>query len=355
MKSNKNSIKDIVLALTYQCNSCCKFCNIWKSKKTFSLLPEDYKNIPQSVKNINLSGGEPFLRKDLPQIIKSISRQVPKAKIIISTNGFKPSLIKKNMQQIIKFKRDIGVAVSIDGFGKVHEDLRGVKGGYSLALESIRLLKELGIQDIKIAFTLGNYNIDQLKRVYRLSQELKVEFSLAIYHNSAHYFSTSANKVSKIKTIKKELLWLIEQELKSYSLKRWLRAYFTWGVIWYLENKERILPDYSGKNSLFIDSYGNIYPSDVWSLRLGKLQEIKDWKEFQKQAGKQVDIEKAPVNWMVCTARQAIKKHWFQVISWIIVNKMSLILTRQTVLEADFSRLNLFTQAGKIIKKISIF
>ncbi len=316
-------------------------------------MPEDYKNIPREVKSVNLSGGEPFLRKDLPQIIRAVSQRAPKAKIIISTNGFKPSLIKKNMQQIIKFKRQIGVAVSIDGFGLAHENLRGMPGGYSLALETIRLLKELGLSDIKIAFTLGNFNIDQLKRVYRLSGELGVEFSLAVYHNSAHYFNTKSNKVSKLKAIKKELVWLIEQELKSFSVKRWLRAYFAWGVIWYLEKKQRILPDYSGEKSLFIDSYGNIYPSDVWALNLGKLQEVKDWDKFQKQAIAKLASERPPKNWMVCTAREAMRKHWPQVLVWVIVNKLSLLLTKETFLEADLARINPFVWAGKFIRKIS--
>ncbi len=352
MLSNKNPIKDIVLAITYQCNSRCQFCGIWKSKKTFSLMPEDYKNIPQSVKNINISGGEPFLRRDLPKIIRAISRQAPKAKIIISTNGFKPSLIKKNMQEIIKFKRDIGVAVSIDGFGKVHEDLRGMPGGYSLALETIRLLKELGVKDVKIAFTLGNYNISQLKRLYRLSRELKTEFSLAVYHNSAHYFNanTKVNKVSRVKSIEKELIWLIRQELGSCSPKRWLRAYFIWGVVEFLKNKQRILPDYSGKNSLFVDSYGNIYPSDVWNIKLGKLREVNNWDKFIQQAEVALSDKRAPNNWMVCTARQAIKKHWPEVLSWVLVNKLSLIFAKELVLEFNLKQLNPLVYVSKFVK-----
>jgi len=95
----------------------------------------------------------------------------------------------------------------------------------------------------KISFTLGDSNINQLKKVYRLSRELGVEFGLAVYHNSAHYFGKNDNQIVNIGRIKRELNWLIEQELKSFSLKRWVRAYFTWAMIEFLETDQRVLPD----------------------------------------------------------------------------------------------------------------
>ncbi len=320
----KIPIKDLVLAVTYQCNSRCQFCNIWKNKKTFSCQPADYKNLPRNIKNVNVSGGEPFLRNDLPEIIRIISYQCPRAKIIISTNGFLPGLIKKQLQEIIRFKKDIGVAVSLDGFGLIHEELRGFPGGFSLAIETIRLLKELGIKNLKIAFTLGDKNINQLKRVYRLSRQLGIEFSLAVLHNSPHYFQKEDNQIKNLARMKKELNWLIKEELKGLSLKKWLRAYFAWGMIGFLENRERVLQDYSGLSSLFIDPFGYIYPSDIWNLKIGRLQKIKDWSKFSDKTKKMIlSEEERPVSWMICTARQAMRKHWLKVGWWILENELS--------------------------------
>jgi len=323
---DRHSIEDIVLAVTYECNSRCQFCNIWKSHTRFSCNPIYYNKLPLTMKNVNLSGGEPFLRDDLLDIIKIISRRSPKSKIVISTNGFLPSKIKQTMQRVVKFRKDIGVAVSLDGFGKVHEELRRFPGGFCLATETIRLLKELGIKNIKIAFTLGDNNIDQLKKVYQLSKESGIEFSLAVYHNSSHCFQIEKNQINNIRKIKKELNWLIEQELKSFSPKKWLRAYFAYGLIKFLETKKRILPDYSGINSLFIDPFGKIYPSDVWNLEIGKLQRIKDWNKFSKKAKKLILNNECPNSWMICTARQAMKKHWLEVIQWIIKKKFWLFI-----------------------------
>jgi len=319
--NNKNRIKDVVLAITYQCNGRCRFCNIWTNQDTFSCEVSDYKKLPYNIENVNISGGEPFLREDLPEIVKTIKNQCPKAKIIISTNGFMPCKIKEQMQKIVKFKRDIGIAVSLDGFGIVHEKLRGFPGGFSLALETIRLLKELRIKNIKIAFTLGNQNINQLKRIYELSKELNVEFSLAAYHNSYHYFKKENNKIVDIMNLKKEINWLIKQELKSFSFKKWIRAYFAFGLFYFLKNKKRILPDYSGENSLFIDPFGNIYPSDIWNLKLGNLKKISNWFDFSKEIDIKISSNKKPESWMICTTRGAIKKHYKKVVLWILKKK----------------------------------
>jgi len=294
-------IKDIVLAVTYQCNGHCRFCNIWQSKKSFSCQPSDYRNLSRSLESININGGEPFLRADLPKIVRTISRQCPKAKIIISTNGFLPSVIKKTMVEIIKFKRDIGVAVSLDGFGRVHEELRGFTGGFCLAIETVRLLKELGVRDLKIAFTLNNRNINQ-----------GVEFSLAACHNSPHYFQKEDNRINKIDAIKKEIKWLIEQELKRFSLKRWGRAYFAWGLIKFLEDKQRVLPDYSGMSSVFIDPFGNIYPSDVWDLKIGRLNEIKDLHSASSNEGSQIKSWLVGFKKKVFQKRKKTKRFGFQ-------------------------------------------
>ena len=112
--------------------------------------------------------------------------------------------------------------------------------------------------------------------------------------------------------------------MKSFSPKRWFRAYFTWALIEFLETNQRVLPDYSGLNSLFIDPTGSIYPSDVWGLEIGYLQRMSkanDWNEFSQRTRDIIISNQSPANWMICTARQAMKKHWFVVFQWILRKK----------------------------------
>ena len=324
-RQNKNRIRDIVLAVTYRCNGRCKFCNIWKEGDISTLQPTDYIKLPRNARNINITGGEPFLREDIVEIIRAIVRQCPKAKIIISTNGFSPSLIKRRLQEIMRFKRDIGLAVSLDGFGRVHEEIRGFPGGFSLAMETIRLSRELGVRKIKIAFNLSDSNFKQLKKTYRLSKEMGTEFTFSVLHNSSHYFKKTNNSILELNKIRREILWLINQEIGEISPKRWLRAYFAHGALYFLKNNQRILPDYSGQNSVFIAPTGEIYPSNVWDLKLGHLLDIRDWDSFSSEAIRQMETKVGPANWMICTARQAMKKNWQKVAIWILTKKFSFL------------------------------
>ena len=57
---------DAVLAVTYRCNARCTMCGIWSSKPVAELPPAAYARLPASLRDVNLTGGEPFLRDDLP-------------------------------------------------------------------------------------------------------------------------------------------------------------------------------------------------------------------------------------------------------------------------------------------------
>ncbi|MDD4607460.1 MAG: radical SAM protein [Patescibacteria group bacterium] len=316
--------KDAVLALTYKCNSRCVMCNIWQQPVSLELQPLDYQKLPTSLQDINLSGGEPFLRADLFEIIQNILKINPKVRIIISTNGLAPELIQQQIKKIIKIKPDIGVAVSLDGIGQKHEEIRRIPQAYEKVLSTIQVLKQAGVQHIKLAFTGGDYNIDQLMPVYELSLKLNIEFTLAIVHQSDHYFQTDI-KIQAVDKFKKPLQELIQRELKIFSPKRWLRAYFTYGLYYLLKKQQRLLPNYSGLKSFYMDPPGNVYPSDVSDFQMGNLiqdnlKQIFNNKK-ETQIFKQVNQSERP-NWMICTARSAIKKHPFRVILWILKAKL---------------------------------
>lgn len=309
----KSNLKDVVLAVTYRCNSRCVMCNIWKKEPAPELRPEDYGNLPENLQDINITGGEPFLRNDLREIIEIISQRCPKVNIIISTNGFATNLILSQVKGIIKIQPKIGIAVSIDGIGEKHDEIRGIPGGFKKVMATFNGLRELGMKNLKIAFTLGDYNFAELPPVYNLARELGAEFSLAVAHSSENFFSKE-NKIEKQREMAGKLDWLIKQELSGWNPKRWARAYFTYGLKEFILTGERILSDYSGQDNVFIDPLGDIYPCDVSSEKIG---ELKNFRVFSKVK----DDKKCARSWMVCTARPAIKKYWLRVGAWILKNK----------------------------------
>src|SRR3972149_1084889 len=100
---------DAVLAVTYRCNARCAMCGIWKADSTAEAPPELYRKLPSSLKNINLTGGEPFLRQDLAAIHEACKRACPKACTIISTNGLLTSLTVSVVREIARNEADVGI------------------------------------------------------------------------------------------------------------------------------------------------------------------------------------------------------------------------------------------------------
>lgn len=305
-------IKDATIAVTYRCNSRCRMCNIWqKCDHSGEILPEAYEKLPQNLLHINITGGEPFLREDLVEIAAAIIRRCPNADIIISTNGFAVDLIKEKVRRILELSARISVAISMDGIGEKHNSIRGVANGYNRSLAAITSLKAMGVK-LKIAFTLGNYNARELQAVYELADFFGLEFSLALIHSSENYFS-KYNEIIRSRDMENAIFWLIQKELKTNNYKRWGRAYFAYGVSEFLKKGKRILPDYSGILNIFIDPCGNIYPNNVSDKPIGRLEKLEDGFNNLESANKK--------NWMMCTARAAIKKHWLRAGWWILWNK----------------------------------
>lgn len=312
MKNYK--IKDATIALTYRCNARCRMCNIWqRTDHENEISCEHFSHLPKSLRDVNLSGGEPFLRSDIVEIVKTVKKAVPKTRIIISSNGFATDLILKRMKEIVKIDPEIGVAISLDGMSEKHNEVRGIEGGFEKSIKTIKGLKTLGVKNIKIAFTLGDYNYKDFRKVYDLSREMKVEFTLAVVHSAENYFGKE-NKIEKRQFLLDELKWLVKKELSSYQPKRWLRAYFAYGLIEFVKNGKRLLPDYSGEANIFIDSRGVVYPCDISSNKIGEL----------KKTGFEINEKSCMAensSWMICTARQAMKKHPAKVLFWVFKNK----------------------------------
>jgi MoaA/NifB/PqqE/SkfB family radical SAM enzyme len=310
----KATMKDIVLAVTYRCNARCRMCGIWqRTDHGGEISPSDLKNLPFELESLNLSGGEPFLRADLPEMVRIAKQRCPKLSITISSNGFATDLVVKRMEEILKIDRHISVAISIDGIGDKHDEIRGIPGGFDRAIQTVRGLKALGVKKLRLAFTAADYNYQELQKVYQLSLELGVEMTLAAVHSSDNYFGKE-NQINANEQIAAQLDWLIAKELSSWNPKRWLRAYFTHGLQHFVLKGLRILPDYSGELNCFIDPKGDIYPCDVSTIVIGNLKKGFDLTEEKDYVCQH--------SWMICTARQAIKKHWKEALWWVLKEKM---------------------------------
>src|SRR5450759_4824505 len=178
---------DVSIITTYRCQMRCKMCNIWKypSDEKKEISPKDLEKLP-SLKFANVTGGEPFQRRDLEDIVSVLFTKAPR--VVISTSGWHYQRI---IQLAEKFPK-IGIRVSIEGLSQTNDDLRGRLGGFDNGLKVLLKLREMGIKDIGFGITVSNKNSEDMLWLYRLSQELKMEFATASFHNS-YYFHKDDN------------------------------------------------------------------------------------------------------------------------------------------------------------------
>jgi len=324
-KLKERDLVDAVITVTYMCNSRCIQCNIWQYKGPAPLDSAEYLKVPSSLEQVNISGGEVFLRADLADVMENIKKAAPKVKFKISTNGFAVELSRKRLQEIIERigVKDLAIVVSIDGDEQKQFEVRRIPDGYKKNMEFIKMARELGINDITIAFTAGDYNIDQLMNMYNVSRELNTEFTCAVLHNSDHYFQIQTNKIEHLGKFRDEFMKLVRAELSTWNPKRWVRAFFEYGIVVFLLTKKRILPNYAGRKAFFLDPNGFVYPSDVSGKPMGNIkdhdsfQQLLDTEECHKVVAREANIQ----HWMICTARTAIQEHPLKVIFWILKNK----------------------------------
>ena len=316
---------DALVAITYRCNARCAMCNIWRAKPSEELRPDAYAALPASLRSVNLTGGEPFLRDDLPDIVRVVAKTCPHADIVISTNGLLPKRIEEQMTQILEAVPDLGVAVSLAGIGEMHDRIRGVKEAYETTMRAVTSLKQLGVKGLRIAFTITPENVSHLSKVYELSRKEGAQFTCAITHTSPHYFrTTEALKPMDIDALERQVRDVVREELRTFSPKRWVRAYFLAALLTFARRGRRIMPCRAGRDFFFLDPEGNIYPCNVVPERLGNMKEDSVEEILASPAAEQArrTIHDCRDCWMVCTARTAIRRRPVRVGGWILTHKL---------------------------------
>lgn len=315
---------DVVLAVTYRCNARCIMCSIWKHPSTDDLRPEEYRFLPPSLRYVNLSGGEPFLRKDLPEIVRVVKERAPRAETIISTNGFLTDRIAGMMPEILKIDPGIGVGISIDGMGKAHDEVRGVPGGFDKSMATLDRLKALGMTNLRLAFTAVKENVDELPKVYELTKEKGVQFTLAVAQDSPHYFRAEEDHTVRAEKFGERLRPVAEDLLRSGKPKNWLRAFFTHGLHRYASGAGRPFVCNAGSDFFFVAPNGDVYPCNILNDVMGNVRESsfeEIWSSDRAEAIRRTVRACDLRCWMICTARADMKRNAPRVLAWIARNK----------------------------------
>ena len=114
---------------------------------------------------ILFSGGEPLMRKDLPELARYAKSKGMRA--VISTNG---TLIDKEMAKVLKEIELSYVGISLDGMRETNDKFRGLPGAFDMALEGMRNCKREGIK-VGLRFTINKKNVDDIPAIFDLLEK----------------------------------------------------------------------------------------------------------------------------------------------------------------------------------------
>ena len=129
----------------------------------------------------NITGGEPFIRTDLKDIVRELYKKSDR--IVISTNGF----FTDRIVDLCKEFPQIGIRISIEGLEQTNNEIRGLQNGYQRGYGTLKKLREMGMKDVGFGMTVQDKNAPDLVPLYKISDEMGMEFATASLHNSFYF------------------------------------------------------------------------------------------------------------------------------------------------------------------------
>ena len=160
----------LVYQITERCNGKCTMCNIWNQEPREELkineISKGFSNrFFNNLKWIVLTGGEPFLRNDLVELIEVLSKLPSLKWITINTNGFLTEKIINDVKKILKSLRNditLSLTISIHSINAVHDKITGIVSAYHKATSTLRALQKIKNKKLhlQILSVISKYNFE---------------------------------------------------------------------------------------------------------------------------------------------------------------------------------------------------
>lgn len=181
--------------------------------------------------------------------------------------------------------------------------------------------------------TVQDLNAPDLVPLYKISDELGMEFATASLHNS-FYFVEAKNIIHDRPMVAKNFEDLVNELLKSNSPKKWFRAYFNHGLINYIYGQPRLLPCDMAFDTFFIDPYGDVMPCNGTKDKevMGNLNE-ESWDELWNS--EQAERVRAKVRhcdrncWMIGSVSPAMHKYIWKPGWWVLKHKVKALFSKR--------------------------
>jgi MoaA/NifB/PqqE/SkfB family radical SAM enzyme len=294
---------NLTYSVTNLCNSRCRTCSIWriyredKDRIKEELTLEEAEKFLRPLGRVwifNISGGEPFLRRDLAQIVECAVRHCRPSVVHIPTNCVNVRRTLDGSREVIEAVKSTGREVhltikpSYDGIGRQHDEIRGVEGNFERVLEVLDGLKEMKADapflSVEIGTIISKMNVGNIEEIARYGAKLGVdsyrneiaEQRLEMFNLDSDITPDAADYERAVALFKNELAREMRYRRffqRATNAARWV--YYDIAVEG-LKTRRRVLPCYAGFANAHVSAYGDVWPCCILadSRPMGNLRDV---------------------------------------------------------------------------------
>jgi MoaA/NifB/PqqE/SkfB family radical SAM enzyme len=268
-----------------------------------------------------ITGGEPFLRPDLVEIIRAAITNAENLLLVsIVTNGLATKKILSDVKQIVSLARDVQfyVVVSIDGEGEKHDRIRNVPGAYNRAVATFHGLRQIEQRcrnlHPRVETTISSFNKDNIASFIR-SQFIRQSKNAFVFAQEAERYGNQGLGVQVSTQDWGKLQGLIgelEARLPIHNLEALVqKLYYRLTQRFFADLDRQVLPCYASWASVFVGAFGEVRPCIMFEP-VGNLRDAnwQFWPVLKGSAMRRVQryiaSDGCPNCWTPCEGMQTI-------------------------------------------------
>jgi MoaA/NifB/PqqE/SkfB family radical SAM enzyme len=284
----------LILFINSICNQKCEHCFYWRNlNRRDDLSKEELFALSKSlgrIENLNLSGGEPFLRPEFGEICRQFIRHNQVRQIYVPTNGYFTEKTVKQITETLKEESlNLFVAeISLDGLGEFHNKFRGSPGAFDKAMETYDALAELQAKDPRLRIhaisTATEVNMDEIRRLttYLFDRCPKMDHhNLALIRGDRKNPSLQGPNLDQYQRLYEYLrrLWASREENRYGSI---VEPMLQWAKSRTAARQQQVIPCRAGILNAVVYSNGDVSVCENHPP-LGNLREKNFWEIWNSQ------------------------------------------------------------------------
>ena len=296
-------IFNLTFSVTNLCQSRCRTCRIWEiyqidpDKRKEELSLAEIAKIFASIGHVdifNVSGGEPFLRNDLVEIIRLACKYLTPGVIHIPTNALAVAKVEKGVREILNLLKEqnspiqLTVKPSLDHIGAKHDAIRGIPGNFEKVITVFKQLKKLQPDysnfHVELGTVISVWNLDDIEEISSYITSLEPDsYRNEIAEQRSEMFNMGDAITPNAEQYEQAIEGFVEQirnAVRARSLFQRINNAFR--LVYYdlairtLKEKRQVLPCYAGISNIHLSAYGDVWPCCTlgYDKSMGNLREF---------------------------------------------------------------------------------